>query len=188
MTKCRATQLITVFEVTQKVNSRCEASERQASSKKVKNELLSNAITTADMVIVGLEATDKADATRQLAERLVAAGRVTDIEAYLVAVAKREEHFPTGIEGGIAIPHAQSEAVVIPSVAVATTSGVDFGAEDGKSNLIFLIAAPANGGSEHLEILGTLAYKVMDEDFRNELLNEKDPAVIAATLTREVQK
>jgi PTS system fructose-specific IIA component len=114
---------------------------------------------------------------------------VTNIDAYLDAVAKREEHFPTGIEGGIAIPHAQSEFVTTPSVAVATSkTGVDFGAEDGKSKLIFLIAAPANGGSEHLEILGTLAYKVMDEDFRNELLNETDPAVIAATLTREVQK
>lgn len=150
---------------------------------------LSNAVTTSNMVIIDLVATDKADATRQLAERLVAEGRVTNIDAYLEAVAKREEHFPTGIEGGIAIPHAQSEFVTTPSVAVATsTTGVDFGAEDGKSNLIFLIAAPANGGSEHLEILGTLAYKVMDEDFRNELLNEKDPAVIAATLTSEVQK
>ena len=150
---------------------------------------LSNAVTTGNMVIIDLVATDKADATRQLAERLVAEGRVTNIDAYLEAVAKREEHFPTGIEGGIAIPHAQSEHVTIPSVAVATSpTGVDFGAEDGKSNLIFLIAAPANGGSEHLEILGTLAYKVMDEDFRNELLNEKNPAVIAATLTSEVQK
>ena len=150
---------------------------------------MSNAVTTTELVIVGLEASDKADATRQLAERLVGAGRVTNIDAYLDAVAKREEHFPTGIEGGIAIPHAQSEFVTTPSVAIATSkTGVDFGAEDGKSNLIFLIAAPANGGSEHLEILGTLAYKVMDEDFRNELLNETDPAVIAATLTREVQK
>ena len=150
---------------------------------------LSNAVTTSNMVIIDLVATDKADATRQLAERLVAEGRVTNIDAYLEAVAKREEHFPTGIEGGIAIPHAQSEHVTTPSVAVATSAtGVDFGAEDGKSNLIFLIAAPANGGSEHLEILGTLAYKVMDEDFRNQLLNEKDPAVIAATLTSEVQK
>ena len=153
------------------------------------SELLGKEVTTADMVILGLEAIDKADATRQLANRLVAAGRVTNIETFLEAVAKREEHFPTGIEGGIAIPHAQSESVTLPSVAIATsTSGVDFGAEDGKSHLIFLIAAPANGGSEHLEILGTIAYKVMDEDFRNELLNEKDPAVIAATLTREVQK
>jgi fructose-specific phosphotransferase system IIA component len=150
---------------------------------------LSNAVTTSNMVIIDLVATDKADATRQLAQRLVAEGRVTNIDAYLEAVAKREEHFPTGIEGGIAIPHAQSEHVTVPSVAVATSpTGVDFGAEDGKSNLIFLIAAPANGGSEHLEILGTLAYKVMDEDFRNELLTEKNPAVIAATLTSEVQK
>ncbi|MEY4276123.1 MAG: hypothetical protein RIS26_586 [Actinomycetota bacterium] len=155
----------------------------------MKNKLLSNAITTADMVIVDLVAANKADATRQLAERLVAAGRVTDIETYLTAVAKREEHFPTGIEGGIAIPHAQSDAVTIPSVAVATSkTGVDFGAEDGPSNLIFLIAAPASGGSEHLEILGTLAYKVMDEDFRNGLLAETNPAAIAATLTSEVQK
>jgi fructose-specific phosphotransferase system IIA component len=150
---------------------------------------LSNAVTTPDLVIVGLEAKDKVDATRQLAERLVQAGRVTNLEAYLDAVAKREEHFPTGIEGGIAIPHAQSDAVIEPSVAIATSkTGVDFGAEDGNSHLIFLIAAPANGGSEHLEILGTIAYKVMDEDFRNELLAETDPAVIAATLTREVQK
>jgi len=150
---------------------------------------LSNDVTTTEMVIIDLVASSKADATRQLAERLVAAGRVTNIEGYLEAVAKREEHFPTGIEGGIAIPHAQSDFVTTPSVAVATSStGVDFGAEDGPSNLIFLIAAPASGGSEHLEILGTLAYKVMDEDFRNALLAEKNPAEIAATITREVQK
>ena len=87
-------------------------------------------------MIVGLEAKDKVDATRQLAQRLVQAGRVTNLEAYLDAVAKREEHFPTGIEGGIAIPHAQSEAVTAPSVAIATSkTGVDFGAEDGNSHL-----------------------------------------------------
>ena len=82
---------------------------------------MSSAVTTADLVIVGLEATDKVHATRQLAERLVAAGRVTNIETYLDAVAKREEHFPTGIEGGIAIPHAQSDSVTMPSVAIATS-------------------------------------------------------------------
>jgi fructose-specific phosphotransferase system IIA component len=167
----------------------CAEGVQRLSARIKESELLGKEVTTADMVILGLEAIDKADATRQLANRLVAAGRVTNIETFLEAVAKREEHFPTGIEGGIAIPHAQSASVTIPSVAIATSvAGVDFGAEDGKSNLIFLIAAPENGGSEHLEILGTIAYKVMDEDFRNELLAETDPAVIAATLTREVQK
>ncbi|MEY4263005.1 MAG: hypothetical protein RLY88_713 [Actinomycetota bacterium] len=150
---------------------------------------MTNAVTTADFVIVDIQANTKEEATRQLAERLKAAGRITEIEGYLAAVAKREEHFPTGIEGGIAIPHAQSDLVVVPSVAVATSStGIDFGADDGPSNLIFLIAAPASGENAHLEILAALARKVMNEEFCDALRAEKDPAAIAATVTREVQK
>jgi mannitol/fructose-specific phosphotransferase system IIA component (Ntr-type) len=67
--------------------------------------VLTTAITTADIVIVDIQASSKEEATRLLAERLLAAGRITEIEGYLAAVAAREEHFPTGIEGGIAIPH-----------------------------------------------------------------------------------
>lgn len=150
---------------------------------------MSEPITTTDIVIVDIQATTKEQATRLLAERLVAAGRVTDIDGYLLAVAKREEHFPTGIEGGIAIPHAQSDLVTVPSVAVATSkNGIDFGADDGPSTLIFLIAAPASGESAHLEILGSLARKVMHEDFCDALRAEKDPSAIAEIVTREVQK
>ena len=150
---------------------------------------MSNAVTTADIVIVDIDASTKEEATRLLAERLLAAGRITEIEGYLAAVAAREEHFPTGIEGGIAIPHAQSDLVTVPSVAVATSkNGIDFGADDGPSTLIFLIAAPASGESAHLEILGSLARKVMHEDFCDALRAEKDPSAIAEIVTREVQK
>lgn len=150
---------------------------------------MGKAVTTAEIVIVGLSAQSKEEATRALAELLVQDGRVTDLEGYLKSVAAREEHFPTGIEGGIAIPHAQSDAVTTPSVAVATApSGVDFGADDGPSNLIFLIAAPASGGNAHLEILAALARKVMHEEFRDELRAEQDPAKIAEIVNREVQK
>ena len=150
---------------------------------------MSKAVTTADIVIVDIEASTKEEATRLLAERLLAAGRITEIEGYLAAVAAREEHFPTGIEGGNAIPHAQSDLVTIPSVAVATTEkGIDFGADDGPSHLIFLIAAPATGESAHLEILAALARKVMHEEFRDALRADKSAASIAETVTREVQK
>ena len=75
---------------------------------------MSNAVTTADIVIVDIEASTKEEATRLLAERLLAAGRITEIEGYLAAVAAREEHFPTGIEGGIAIPHGKLKGVTSP--------------------------------------------------------------------------
>jgi fructose-specific phosphotransferase system IIA component len=154
----------------------------------IRRQFLSHPITTTDIVIVDIDSKTKEDATRELADRLLAAGRVTDVDTFLQAVAKREEHFPTGIEGGIAIPHAQSDSVKTPSVAVATSkTGIDFGADDGPSTLIFLIAAPASGESAHLEILGSLARKVMHEDFCDALRAEKDPSAIAEIVTREVQ-
>jgi hypothetical protein len=154
-----------------------------------KGVTLGNAVTTEQLVIIDIAASTREQAVRQLAERLLTEGRISEIEPYLEAVAKREEHFPTGIEGGIAIPHAQSDFVVTPSVAVATSStGIDFGADDGPSNLIFLIAAPASGeGNAHLEILAKLARKVMNEEFRESLRAEKNAAKIAEIITREVQ-
>ena len=64
---------------------------------------------TSDLVDLDLAATDRHEATRSLAERLRAAGRVTDLDGFLADVRAREAQMPTGIEGGIGIPHARSE-------------------------------------------------------------------------------
>lgn len=150
---------------------------------------MSKPITTAEIVEVEINANTKEEAVRLLAEKLVADGRLTGLDDYLAAVAAREEHFPTGIEGGVAIPHAQSDLVTVPSVAVATTTkGIDFGADDGASHLIFLIAAPKSGENTHLEILASLARKIMHEEFRDKLRAEKSAAAIAEIVTKEVQR
>ena len=65
-------------------------------------------VITADLVDLDLKAPDRQSASRQLAERLVKAGRVTDIEGFLGDIAKRESQMPTGLEGGIGIPHCRS--------------------------------------------------------------------------------
>ena len=76
---------------------------------------------------------------------------------------------------GIAIPHAKCEAVKAPSLAAMTApEGVDYEAlDDEPSNLLFMIAAP-NDGNVHLEVLSRLMTILMDEDFREKLLNAKD--------------
>ena len=49
--------------------------------------------------------------------------------------------------------------------------GIDLDAMDGgKSNLIFMIAAPKSGGDVHLEVLSRLTVMLMDEKFRQKLL------------------
>jgi len=136
---------------------------------------------------VDLVATDKADVTRQLAELLHAAGRVTDTEGFLADVAAREAQMATGMPGHIGLPHARSEHVTAPSLAVGKVpGGVDFGAPDGPATLVFLIAAPAGGGSEHLQILAALARRLVHESFRTSLIEAPDADTVAEIVTREV--
>ena len=146
-------------------------------------------VTTPALVSINTSATTKDGVIRELAERLVAEGRVTDIDSYLADVAKREEVMATGIQGGIGIPHARSECVTAPSVAVATSAdGIPFGAPDGPAHLIFLIAAPTGANDSHLQILAAIARRVMRDEFRDALRTATDPAFIADTMTKEVQQ
>jgi fructose PTS system EIIA component len=122
---------------------------------------------TPEMVDLNLDAGDRVAATRALAQRLVTAGRVSDLDGFLADVAAREEQMPTGLEGGIGIPHARSAHVLEPSLAFGRTDGgVEWGAEDGPAHLIFLIAAPSGGGSDHMTILAALARRLVHASFR----------------------
>lgn len=148
---------------------------------------MSTAVITTDLVDLDLKAADRHDATRQLAAKLVAAGRVDDLDGFLADVRAREEQMPTGLEGGIGIPHARSAHVQQPTLAFArSTEGIDFGAEDGPAHLIFLIAAPDGGGAEHMTILASLARRLIHASFRDALSQAPDPEAVVGVISKEV--
>ncbi|MFD3437569.1 fructose-specific PTS transporter subunit EIIC [Streptomyces sp. NPDC058685] len=141
---------------------------------------------TADLVDLDLAATTKEAAARSLAERMVALGRVTDLEGFLGDVAAREAQMPTGLDGGIGIPHCRSAHVTEPTLAFGrSAAGVDFGAPDGPADLIFLIAAPAGADDAHLTILSSLARRLMDESFTSALRTTADAAAAASLIRGE---
>ncbi|MEU0357040.1 PTS fructose transporter subunit IIABC [Streptomyces cyaneofuscatus] len=141
---------------------------------------------TAELVDLDLSATTKDTAARSLAERMVAAHRVTDLDGFLADVAAREAQMPTGLDGGIGIPHCRSEHVNAPTLAFGRSArGIDFGAADGPADLIFLIAAPAGADDDHLTILSGLARRLMDPEFTAALRAGDDPAAVAALIRGE---
>lgn len=138
---------------------------------------------TADLVDLDLSADTKEAAARALAERMVALGRVTDLEGFLADVAAREAQMPTGLDGGIGIPHCRSEHVTEPTLAFGrSAAGIDFGAPDGPADLIFLIAAPAGADDAHLTILSSLARQLMNTEFTDALRSAGDAASAAALI------
>ncbi len=109
---------------------------------------------------------DKRAVIEALAQRVAAQGRATDGARLAADAWAREEKDETGLPGGIAIPHAKSAAVTQASLAFARLDpGVDFGAEDGGADLVFLIAAPDTAAEEHLAVLSKLARSLMRDDF-----------------------
>ncbi|MFI8856065.1 fructose-specific PTS transporter subunit EIIC [Streptomyces prasinus] len=143
---------------------------------------------TADLVDLDLSADTKEAAARALAERMVALGRVTDLEGFLADVAAREAQMPTGLDGGIGIPHCRSEHVTEPTLAFGrSAAGIDFGAADGPADLIFLIAAPAGADDAHLTILSSLARKLMNAEFTDGLRAVGDAEGAAALIRGDEQ-
>ncbi|MFI1000004.1 fructose-specific PTS transporter subunit EIIC [Streptomyces galbus] len=141
---------------------------------------------TADLVDLDLSADTKEAAARSLAARMVARGRVTDLDGFLADVAAREAQMPTGLDGGIGIPHCRSTHVTEPTLAFGrSAAGIDFGAPDGPADLIFLIAAPAGADDAHLTILSSLARQLMNADFTAALRSVPDPEGAAALIRGE---
>ncbi|CAL9511778.1 PTS fructose transporter subunit IIABC [Streptomyces sp. enrichment culture] len=141
---------------------------------------------TADLVDLDLSADTKEAAARALAERMAAQGRVTDLEGFLADVAAREAQMPTGLDGGIGIPHCRSAHVTVPTLAFGrSAAGIDFGAPDGPADLIFLIAAPAGADDAHLTLLSALARRLMNTEFTDALRAETDAEHAAALIRGE---
>ncbi len=141
---------------------------------------------TADLVDLDLSADTKEAAARALAERMVTLGRVTDLEGFLADVAAREAQMPTGLDGGIGIPHCRSAHVTEPTLAFGRSgAGIDFGAPDGPADLIFLIAAPAGADDAHLTLLSALARRLMNTEFTDALRAATDAEHAAALIRGE---
>ncbi|MFQ6141715.1 fructose-specific PTS transporter subunit EIIC [Streptomyces seoulensis] len=137
----------------------------------------------ADLVDLDLSADTKEAAARALAERMAARGRVTDVEGFLADVAAREARMPTGLDGGIGIPHCRSAHVTEPTLAFGrSAAGIDFGAADGPADLVFLIAAPAGADDAHLTLLSALARKLMNAEFTAALRAATDATTAAALI------
>ncbi|AEI11414.1 MULTISPECIES: PTS sugar transporter subunit IIA [Cellulomonas] len=148
---------------------------------------MSTPLITPGLVALDLVAADRDEVTRHLADLLVAEGRVTDAAGFLDDVRAREAQMPTGMPGGVGLPHARSAHVTAPSLVVGRLAqGVDWGAPDGPATLVFLIAAPATGDADHLQILAALARRLVHQSFRDSLREAPDAQTVADVVTREV--
>lgn len=125
------------------------------------------------LVDIDLNGSSKNEVLDEMIEKLDQSGALKSKRKFRKTIEKREKEGSTGIGFKVAIPHGKSKAVTSPKVAFGLSrTGVDWNSVDGEpARLVFMIAVPEeSAGNEHLKILQMLSIKLMDEQFRTELL------------------
>lgn len=134
---------------------------------------------TENLVCFDVEAETKEDVIRCLAQKMAEEGRLNDLDGYVTAVLEREKTFSTGVGFSVATPHAKTDTVKTASLAFARLTHEIQWDEEEKASIIFQIGIPtADKGDRHLQILAALSRKLIHDDFREKIINAKNPREI----------
>ena len=138
---------------------------------------------------VNVKAKNKDQVIDKLVDLQVTHGNITDKEAYKKAIYAREEEFSTYVGDGIVVPHARTEVVTRPSLALARLAEpIQYNEDDeDKADLFVMIAAPMNG-SLHVDILARMMTLLADEDFVEKLRKAKDEDELLGLLDKAEQE
>ncbi|MBN2626685.1 MAG: PTS sugar transporter subunit IIA [Spirochaetales bacterium] len=133
-----------------------------------------------NVIKVPLTSTTKPEIIRELVTVLKDAGIVEDVDAIVEAVLSREVLCSTGLDRGIAVPHAKTTAVPDLTIAIGIApEGVDFEALDGEeSRIFFLILAPPDQSGPHVQALSEIAKATQSSVLIRMLTAARTPAEV----------
>lgn len=131
-------------------------------------------------VVLNMRPTSKEDAIRGIIEQLARANKLKNPEAILTSVLYRESLASTGLEKGIALPHAKTSEVENLVVGIGIVpNGVDFNSLDNKdANIIVLVLSSLNSVSAHVAFLASISNLLSKEEVRERLVHAKTKAEV----------
>ncbi len=123
-------------------------------------------------IIPELQAKDKKGVLEELAEVISKHEPSIDKRALVKVLVERERLGSTGIGDGVAIPHGKMNSVSRPIISFGRSKqGLDFDSMDGQpAHLFFLLIAPEDSSSLHLQVLAKIAKILKNRDFRKKLM------------------
>jgi mannitol/fructose-specific phosphotransferase system IIA component (Ntr-type) len=139
-----------------------------------------------DLVTTDLPGTDKDEVIRALLDLIWKSGKIKDPELALDDVLAHETGMSTGMEQGIAIPHAKSDAVdqLVACVGVSKRK-IDFESLDRKPAQIFVMTlSPRDGTGPHVQFLAEISRLLKEAKFRKKILKAKTDEELLEILTK----
>jgi len=140
-----------------------------------------------DLISVPLTSPAKKNVIHDLLDLLFKKDLVKNKEQALDDILTREKHLSTGMENGLAVPHAKSDSVEKLIVAFGIhPQGIEFESLDGEPALfIFLVMSPRDTSGPHIQALASISRSLKDEQTRQRLLTASSKEDIYAIFSEE---
>lgn len=124
---------------------------------------------TVDRIRIPLQAQTKTELITELVQILSDAGALTNPQAALEAVLKRESERSTGIGYGLAIPHGKSDGASQLAIAAGKPAQpVEYQSLDARPvNFIVLLISPPTATAAHIQALAQISRLMNSEELRN---------------------
>ena len=148
------------------------------------NEMLSNS-----SFLVNFDGTSKKQVLEELS-KLAEFKLGINSRELLENLTKREKLGSTAVGNGIAIPHANVSNIDKPHVFVSTlVKGLDFNSTDDLPvDIIFLLIAPNNKGSEHLQALALISRLLRNKELTTKLRGCKSAESALAVISQSIRE
>lgn len=135
----------------------------------------------------GIEAQDKDEIVDYMLDMLQKAGDLQnpgDMDAARAAIQANEKRMSTGMQHGIAIPHAKTEVVDRLTACIAITKNpVDCSSVDGKPSRIFIMTlSPMDQVGPHIRFLSEIGRLLKSRKIRDRLLKAENPHEVLTAL------
>jgi fructose-specific phosphotransferase system IIA component len=137
-----------------------------------------------------LKGNTKMEILDELVTQLEQSGNVTDRAKVLSDIQARENIMTTGLEKGIAIPHAKTDGVSDICIAIGIKKeGIDYTSLDGKPSKIFvMIVSPKKSEAPQMQIMSSLGGILSKNGTIEKILAVDTPEAVMETVKAAAQK
>ncbi|WP_010254566.1 fructose PTS transporter subunit IIA [Treponema primitia] len=180
-----------VFEVMLRLNDTIQKLKDSSDPQAMKKELVDSggrtnenilSLIQAECVSLRLQGNTKKEILAEMVDILADNGKLEDRSLVLEDILQREKTMSTGMQDGIALPHAKSDGVKDICVAVGIKkSGVDFESMDGNPSQIFImVISPKKVSGPHLQFLASVAAVLQSDEIRQKVIEaDSRPQVVS---------
>jgi mannitol/fructose-specific phosphotransferase system IIA component (Ntr-type) len=144
----------------------------------------------SEHIIAELKGKTKIEIIEELLKCMHDLALVSDFELAFDDILAREGYLSTGLENGVAIPHAKTGGIdKLVMVFGLKKEGIDFESLDAKpAQLIFLVLSPLETSGPHIQALALITRNLKDENIRKKIVEAKSAAEIYAVFQSFDQK